>query len=522
MCAALPASICLSSSSSAVGSASNSRKSFSMEAVPARHPAASPPAAAPLRPASFSTIGELRAAAAVVRRPPSREGAGGGGSLSPARPPSRERQRVDSLGVAWPVASSKSRSSHSQADLLFCMSGLGQVQEFVEGGSLLHELGHKPPSTQPPSRTPDCSTPAPDFNPVAWRRLPESDAAPTAAAASTAAEPPVAAGARHRAISPLSAATSPAAAPLSPASPTDSAKSGAATEPPMLFRTTDNLFATVDDHEASDFVERRVLGQGAFGHAVLWESRRNGLLVVAKKLLIAGTTDFRKLENEVAICASLRHPNIVQYLRTSHNDTYLVLMLEYASGGSVADQLDKHAASTTPFEQGRVCLWLAQLSSAVAYLHSVKVLHRDLSASNVFLSAAGDIKVGDFGLSKTTGVNASRSALATTMCGTPNYCSPELINGEPYGAASDVWAIGLIAYQLFTLRHPFEASSVSQLFRLICAGKVDTTALAAAPFPSELTCIADTRHLLHPNAARRMRLAELLALPALRSASPWQ
>ena len=122
----------------------------------------------------------------------------------------------------------------------------------------------------------------------------------------------------------------------------------------------------MDDHEASDFVERRVLGQGAFGHAVLWESRRNGLLVVAKKLLIAGTTDFRKLENEVAICASLRHPNIVQYLRTSHNDTYLVLMLEYASGGSVADQLDKHAASTTPFEQGRVCLWLAQLSSAVA------------------------------------------------------------------------------------------------------------------------------------------------------------
>ncbi|EOD18959.1 hypothetical protein EMIHUDRAFT_458856, partial [Emiliania huxleyi CCMP1516] len=349
MCAALPASICLSSSSSAVGSASNSRKSFSMEALPARHrPVASPPAAAPLRPASFSTIGELRAAAAVVRRPPSREGAGGDGSLSPARPLSREGQRVDSLGVAWPAA-----SSQSQADLLFRMSGLGQVQEFVEGGSLLHALGPKPPSTQPPSRTPDSSSPGPDFNPV-------------------------------------------------------------------------------DDHEASDFVERRVLGQGAFGHAVLWESRRNGLLVVAKKLLIAGTTDFRKLENEVAICASLRHPNIVQYLRTSHNDTYLVLM---------------------------------------------QVLHRDLSASNVFLSAAGDIKVGDFGLSKTTGVNASRSALATTMCGTPNYCSPELINGEPYGAASDVWAIGLIAYQLFTLRHPFEASSVSQLFRLICAGKVDTAAL---------------------------------------------
>jgi len=401
------------------------------------------------------------------------------------------------------------------------MSGLGQVQEFVEGGSLLHALGPKPPSTQPPSRTPDSSSPGPDFNPVAWRRLPESGAAPSPAAASAAAEPPVAAGARHRDISPPSAATSPAAAPLSPASP-DSAKSGGAAEPPMTFRTTDNLFATVDDHEASDFVERRVLGQGAFGHAVLWESRRNGLLVVAKKLLIAGTTDFRKLENEVAICASLRHPNIVQYLRTSHNDTYLVLMLEYASGGSVADQLDKHAASTTPFEQGRVCLWLAQLSSAVAYLHSVKVLHRDLSASNVFLSAAGDIKVGDFGLSKTTGVNASRSALATTMCGTPNYCSPELINGEPYGAASDVWAIGLIAYQLFTLRHPFEASSVSQLFRLICAGKVDTAALAAAPFPPELTCIADTRHLLHPNAALRMRLVELLALPALRSASPRQ
>ena len=63
------------------------------------------------------------------------------------------------------------------------------------------------------------------------------------------------------------------------------------------------------------------------------------------------------------VCFFLVFLGIVQYLRTSHNDTYLVLMLEYASGGSVADQLDKHAASTTPFEQGRVCLWLAQLSS---------------------------------------------------------------------------------------------------------------------------------------------------------------
>mmetsp|Transcript_7905 Transcript_7905/g.23705 ORF Transcript_7905/g.23705 Transcript_7905/m.23705 type:complete len:186 (-) Transcript_7905:177-734(-) len=146
------------------------------------------------------------------------------------------------------------------------------------------------------------------------------------------------------------------------------------------------------------------------------------------------------------------------------------------------------------------------------------VIHRDLSASNVFLSIQGDVKIGDFGLSRTLacGLTQAGGQLATTMCGTPSYCSPELVNGRPYGAASDVWAVGLLAYQIFTLRHPFDGCSMNQLVRKIIGAAIDLSPLEKAPYPAELTAIADTRHLLHPEPAFRMKLSQVLAMPVVR------
>ena len=108
-----------------------------------------------------------------------------------------------------------------------------------------------------------------------------------------------------------------------------------------------------------------------------------------------------------------------------------------------------------PFEVGLAASWIVQLGSAVSYMHSQRVLHRDLSACNVFLSAAGDIKVGDFGLSKANQGGSQHSVHGKTVCGTPNYFSPEMIEGHSYGEPADVWAVGLLAHEILTLKHPF-------------------------------------------------------------------
>ena len=83
----------------------------------------------------------------------------------------------------------------------------------------------------------------------------------------------------------------------------------------------------------------------------------------------------------------------------------------------------------------------------------------------------GDIKVSDFGLSKATTINSRSLAHAgRTVCGTPNCFSPELVNGDRYGAPADAWAVGLLAYEILTLQHPFLGGSLAALLKRICDG----------------------------------------------------
>ena len=104
--------------------------------------------------------------------------------------------------------------------------------------------------------------------------------------------------------------------------------------------------------------------------------------------------------------------------------------------------------------------WFVQMALALQYLHTRRILHRDLKTANVFLTRAGIVKLGDFGVSR---VLSATSELAKTFVGTPYYLSPELLQNEPYGAATDVWALGVIFFEMVSLRHPFEANNFASL-----------------------------------------------------------
>jgi serine/threonine protein kinase len=132
----------------------------------------------------------------------------------------------------------------------------------------------------------------------------------------------------------------------------------------------------------------RCLGRGGFGKAMLMRSTSCDLEMVTKKLPLATCTDdeLRTLENEVRMCARLRHINIVHYLATFVRDETLLICLEHAAGGTLAACLDFRHLKNWPLPACVAARWIKQIASAVSYMHSMHVLHRDLSANNVLLT----------------------------------------------------------------------------------------------------------------------------------------
>lgn len=108
--------------------------------------------------------------------------------------------------------------------------------------------------------------------------------------------------------------------------------------------------------------------------------------------------------------------------------------------------------------------------AALEYLHKAKVLHRDLKTSNIFITGAGRLKLGDFGIAK---VLENSVQNAQTVVGTPYYMSPEICQNQPYSFKSDVWSLGCILYELCALRRAFEASNLLSLVSQITEKEVE-------------------------------------------------
>lgn len=118
-------------------------------------------------------------------------------------------------------------------------------------------------------------------------------------------------------------------------------------------------------------------------------------------------------------------------------------------------------------EEKRVWKYLLQMLFGLRYIHSRKVLHRDMKTINVFLTENDEVRIGDLGVAK---IAQDQSMFAQTIVGTPYYLSPELCEERPYNEKSDVWALGCIVYELCTKNHPFKATNQGALALKIIKG----------------------------------------------------
>lgn len=216
----------------------------------------------------------------------------------------------------------------------------------------------------------------------------------------------------------------------------------------------------------------------------------------------------REAYHEAKVMSAFDHPNIIKFkeVYTTTNGK-LNIVMNYADGGDLSSKLKSQRGRL--FSENEILDIFVQICLAIKHVHDRKVLHRDIKGQNIFLMKNGMIKLGDFGISK---VLTSTIDKARTMVGTPYYLSPEIVEGKPYNFKSDVWSLGVLLYELCTLKPPFDGSSIRQLGMNIVRG---TYPPLPAHFTKELKGLVAGQLTVDPN--KRPTVGQMLKMPFIMS-----
>lgn len=242
--------------------------------------------------------------------------------------------------------------------------------------------------------------------------------------------------------------------------------------------------------KVEDLEIRNTLGTGSFGRVHLVKYKPTGKHYAMKVLKKNEIIKLRQVEhtmNEKQILEQLDFPFLVKILGTFQDSNNLYLVLEYVQGGELFTYLRKSGR----FPNHVARYYASQVVLAFEYLHAKDIIYRDLKPENLLLDHLGNIKITDFGFAKFV------PDVTWTLCGTPDYLAPEIIQSKGYGRAVDWWALGILIYEMIAGHPPFFDEDHFKLYEKILGCKLR--------FPSHFDPLAKdlVKRLLSPDLSKR-------------------
>lgn len=247
------------------------------------------------------------------------------------------------------------------------------------------------------------------------------------------------------------------------------------------------------------------LGRGGLG-AVYRASAAAGDVVAIKVFDLRGAgaaAMAEAFERETAVSRRLDHPGIVRVHDTGIDDGMAWLAMEFVGGGD----LTRFTRPSQLLPVPGVLLVCGRVADALAHAHEQGIVHRDVKSSNILVDLDADkVKVADFGLARLGDMYRSRTGI---LAGTPDYMSPEQLLEGPVDHRSDLYALGVVAFELLSGRRPYQAATLGELMRSVAIGSPPDLALLRPELPAAL--IADVRALLSRHPADRPASARDIA-----------
>nr|AAM14087.1 unknown protein [Arabidopsis thaliana] len=259
-----------------------------------------------------------------------------------------------------------------------------------------------------------------------------------------------------------------------------------------------------------DYLVGRQIGSGSF--SVVWEARHrvDGTEVAIKEIAMDRLN--KKLQeslmSEIFILRRINHPNIIRLIDMIKSPGKVHLVLEYCKGGDLSVYVQRHGI----VPEATAKHFMQQLAAGLQVLRDNNIIHRDLKPQNLLLSTNendADLKIADFGFAR----SLQPRGLAETLCGSPLYMAPEIMQLQKYDAKADLWSVGAILFQLVTGRTPFTGNSQIQLLQNIIRS-------IELHFPGDcrdlsLDCIDLCQKLLRRNPVERLTFEEFFNHPFL-------